>query len=160
MTLNGKTIFEKAGLCIGLFVNPGLHKINGLGLPTKWTDGSWRVYENFVNNVTQFKLNMETLLITQPTATQYKQFWLITEPRPQNHFVCQYKLHEPVVAPTPKLKYGCNDGWIYSVFTGLCYKVFSQKLEWESAQKQCQKSHGSLVNVNSREELTFLASKL
>lgn len=53
-------------------------------------------------------------------------------------------------------KYECDVGW--QPFQTSCYKLTSEKYDWETAQKTCQKMEANLVSVHTLPELEFSLS--
>ncbi|XP_029014189.1 C-type mannose receptor 2 [Betta splendens] len=50
-------------------------------------------------------------------------------------------------------KYECDVGW--QSFQAGCYKLTSEKADWETAQKVCQKMEANLVSIHTLPELEF-----
>ncbi|KAK2893561.1 C-type mannose receptor 2 [Channa argus] len=55
-------------------------------------------------------------------------------------------------------KYECDVGW--QAFQAGCYKLTSEKNEWETAQKTCQKMEANLVSIHTLPELEFILRNL
>ena len=55
-------------------------------------------------------------------------------------------------------KYECDVGW--QAFQAGCYKLTSDKLDWDTAQKTCQKMEANLVSIHTLPELEFLIRNL
>lgn len=51
-------------------------------------------------------------------------------------------------------KYECDVGW--QAFQASCYKLTSEKMDWDTAQKTCQKMEGNLVSIHTLPELEFI----
>ncbi|XP_076000419.1 C-type mannose receptor 2 [Genypterus blacodes] len=51
-------------------------------------------------------------------------------------------------------KYECDAGW--QPFQAGCYKLTSDKMDWEAAQKTCQKMEANLVSIHTLPELEFV----
>uniref|UniRef100_A0A671WE13 Mannose receptor C-type 2 n=1 Tax=Sparus aurata TaxID=8175 RepID=A0A671WE13_SPAAU len=51
-------------------------------------------------------------------------------------------------------KYECDVGW--QAFQAGCYKLTSEKLDWDTSQKTCQKMEANLVSVHTLPELEFI----
>lgn len=51
-------------------------------------------------------------------------------------------------------KYECDVGW--QSFQAGCYKLTSEKTDWETAQKICQKMEANLVSIHTLPELEFI----
>uniref|UniRef100_A0A3Q3EI28 Mannose receptor, C-type 2 n=1 Tax=Labrus bergylta TaxID=56723 RepID=A0A3Q3EI28_9LABR len=51
-------------------------------------------------------------------------------------------------------KYDCDVGW--QAFQAGCYKLTSEKLDWDTAQKTCQKMEANLVSIHTLPELEFM----
>ncbi|TWW70258.1 C-type mannose receptor 2 [Takifugu flavidus] len=51
-------------------------------------------------------------------------------------------------------KYECDMGW--QAFQASCYKLNSEKTEWETAQKTCQRMEANLVSIHTLPELEFI----
>uniref|UniRef100_A0A3B5AKD1 C-type lectin domain-containing protein n=1 Tax=Stegastes partitus TaxID=144197 RepID=A0A3B5AKD1_9TELE len=51
-------------------------------------------------------------------------------------------------------KYECDVGW--QAFQAGCYKLTSEKTDWDSAQKTCQKMEANLVSIHTLPELEFI----
>lgn len=51
-------------------------------------------------------------------------------------------------------KYECDVGW--QAFQASCYKLTSEKMDWDAAQKTCQKMEGNLVSIHTLPELEFI----
>lgn len=45
-------------------------------------------------------------------------------------------------------------GW--QAFQASCYKLNSEKTDWETAQKACQRSEANLVSIHTLPELEFI----
>lgn len=55
-------------------------------------------------------------------------------------------------------KYECDMGW--QAFQASCYKLNSEKTDWETAQKTCQKMEANLVSIHTLPELEFITRTL
>lgn len=55
-------------------------------------------------------------------------------------------------------KYECDVGW--QAFQAGCYKLTSEKIDWDTAQKTCQKMEANLVSIHTLPELEFIMSNL
>ncbi|CAJ1076237.1 C-type mannose receptor 2 [Xyrichtys novacula] len=55
-------------------------------------------------------------------------------------------------------KYDCDVGW--QAFQAGCYKLTSEKLDWDTAQKTCQKREANLVSIHTLPELEFVLNSL
>lgn len=55
-------------------------------------------------------------------------------------------------------KYECDVGW--QAFQAGCYKLTSEKLDWDTSQKTCQKMEANLVSVHTLPELEFILRNL
>lgn len=55
-------------------------------------------------------------------------------------------------------KYECDVGW--QPFQTSCYKLTSEKYDWETAQKTCQKMEANLVSIHTLPELEFILRSL
>ncbi|KAF7657747.1 hypothetical protein LDENG_00022320 [Lucifuga dentata] len=55
-------------------------------------------------------------------------------------------------------KYECDVGW--QAFQAGCYKLTSEKTDWETAQKICQKMEANLVSIHTLPELEFIMRNL
>uniref|UniRef100_A0A3Q3J001 Mannose receptor, C type 2 n=1 Tax=Monopterus albus TaxID=43700 RepID=A0A3Q3J001_MONAL len=51
-------------------------------------------------------------------------------------------------------KYECDVGW--QAFQAGCYKLTSEKTDWDTAQKTCQKMEANLVSIHTLPELEFI----
>ncbi|XP_029997567.1 C-type mannose receptor 2 [Sphaeramia orbicularis] len=51
-------------------------------------------------------------------------------------------------------KYECDVGW--QAFQAGCYKLTSEKTDWDVAQKTCQKMEANLVSIHTLPELEFI----
>ncbi|KAM9393770.1 C-type mannose receptor 2 [Pholidichthys leucotaenia] len=51
-------------------------------------------------------------------------------------------------------KYECDVGW--QVFQAGCYKLTSEKVDWNAAQKTCQKMEANLISIHTLPELEFI----
>lgn len=51
-------------------------------------------------------------------------------------------------------KYECDMGW--QAFQASCYKLNSEKTDWEAAQKTCQRMEANLVSIHTLPELEFI----
>lgn len=67
----------------------------------------------------------------------------------------------PFVTPPPPAdswaddeKYECDVGW--QAFQASCYKMNSEKTDWETAQKTCQKMEANLMSIHTLPELEFI----
>lgn len=49
-------------------------------------------------------------------------------------------------------------GW--QAFQAGCYKLTSEKIDWDTAQKTCQKMEASLVSIHTLPELEFIIRNL
>ncbi|XP_053299336.1 C-type mannose receptor 2 [Pleuronectes platessa] len=59
---------------------------------------------------------------------------------------------------TDDKKYECDMGW--QAFQAGCYKVTSEKSDWDTAQKTCQKMEANLVSLHTLPELEFILHNL
>ncbi|KAM8825334.1 C-type mannose receptor 2 [Synchiropus picturatus] len=59
---------------------------------------------------------------------------------------------------TDDQKYECDVGW--QAFQAGCYKVTSEKTDWDVAQKTCQKMEANLVSIHTLPELEFILNQL
>ncbi|XP_017284979.1 C-type mannose receptor 2 [Kryptolebias marmoratus] len=55
-------------------------------------------------------------------------------------------------------KYECDVGW--QSFQAGCYKLMSEKNDWNAAQKACQKIEANLVSIHTLPELEFIIHNL
>ena len=55
-------------------------------------------------------------------------------------------------------KYECDVGW--QAFQAGCYKLASEKTDWNAAQKTCQKMEANLVSIHTLPELEFIMRNL
>uniref|UniRef100_A0A3Q3JCG4 Mannose receptor, C type 2 n=1 Tax=Monopterus albus TaxID=43700 RepID=A0A3Q3JCG4_MONAL len=55
-------------------------------------------------------------------------------------------------------KYECDVGW--QAFQAGCYKLTSEKTDWDTAQKTCQKMEANLVSIHTLPELEFIMRNL
>lgn len=55
-------------------------------------------------------------------------------------------------------KYECDVGW--QAFQAGCYKLTSEKTDWNTAQKTCQKMEANLVSIHTLPELEFIIRDL
>lgn len=55
-------------------------------------------------------------------------------------------------------KYECDVGW--RAFQAGCYKLTSEKTDWDTAQKTCQKMEANLVSIHTLPELEFILRNL
>ncbi|KAM6957627.1 C-type mannose receptor 2 [Aplochiton taeniatus] len=55
-------------------------------------------------------------------------------------------------------KYECDVGW--QAFQAGCYKLTSEKTDWDTAQKTCQKLEANLVSIHTLPELEFIIRNL
>ncbi|CAN9505425.1 unnamed protein product [Ophioblennius macclurei] len=55
-------------------------------------------------------------------------------------------------------KYECDVGW--QAFQAGCYKLASEKTDWDTAQKTCQKKEANLVSIHTLPELEFILRNL
>lgn len=55
-------------------------------------------------------------------------------------------------------KYECDVGW--QPFQASCYKLTSEKYDWETAQKTCQKMEANLISLHTLPELEFILRSL
>lgn len=55
-------------------------------------------------------------------------------------------------------KYECDVGW--QAFQAGCYKLTSEKSDWDAAQKTCQKMAANLVSIHTLPELEFILHSL
>ena len=55
-------------------------------------------------------------------------------------------------------KYECDVGW--QAFQAGCYKLTSDKTDWDTAQKTCQKMEANLVSIHTLPELEFIIRNL
>uniref|UniRef100_A0A4W6FIQ0 Mannose receptor C-type 2 n=1 Tax=Lates calcarifer TaxID=8187 RepID=A0A4W6FIQ0_LATCA len=55
-------------------------------------------------------------------------------------------------------KYECDVGW--QAFQAGCYKLTSEKTDWDTAQKTCQKMEANLVSIHTLPELEFILRNL
>lgn len=55
-------------------------------------------------------------------------------------------------------KYECDVGW--QAFQAGCYKLTSEKIDWDTAQKTCQKMEANLVSIHTLPELEFIIRNL
>uniref|UniRef100_A0A6Q2XTF3 Mannose receptor, C type 2 n=1 Tax=Esox lucius TaxID=8010 RepID=A0A6Q2XTF3_ESOLU len=55
-------------------------------------------------------------------------------------------------------KYECDVGW--QAFQAGCYRLTSEKLDWDTAQKTCQKMEANLVSLHTLPELEFIVTNL
>lgn len=55
-------------------------------------------------------------------------------------------------------KYECDVGW--QAFQAGCYKLTSDKIDWDTAQKTCQKMEANLVSIHTLPELEFILKTL
>ncbi|KAM6905293.1 C-type mannose receptor 2 [Xenentodon cancila] len=55
-------------------------------------------------------------------------------------------------------KYECDVGW--QAFQAGCYKLTSEKSDWNAAQKTCQKMEANLVSIHTLPELEFIIRSL
>ena len=55
-------------------------------------------------------------------------------------------------------RYECDVGW--QAFQAGCYKLTSEKMDWDGAQKTCQKMEASLVSIHTLPELEFIINNL
>ncbi|KAG7220641.1 hypothetical protein INR49_017895 [Caranx melampygus] len=55
-------------------------------------------------------------------------------------------------------KYQCDVGW--QAFQAGCYKLTSGKMDWDTAQKTCQKMEANLVSIHTLPELEFILRNL
>ncbi|XP_075894955.1 C-type mannose receptor 2 [Nelusetta ayraudi] len=55
-------------------------------------------------------------------------------------------------------KYECDVSWQH--FQAGCYKLTSEKYDWETAQKTCQKMEANLVSIHTLPELEFILRSL
>ncbi|XP_073350698.1 C-type mannose receptor 2 [Pagrus major] len=55
-------------------------------------------------------------------------------------------------------KYECDVGW--QAFQAGCYKLTSEKLDWDTSQKTCQKMEANLVSIHTLPELEFILRNL
>lgn len=55
-------------------------------------------------------------------------------------------------------KYECDVGW--QAFQAGCYKLTSEKIDWDTAQKTCQKMEANLVSIHTLPELEFILRNL
>lgn len=49
-------------------------------------------------------------------------------------------------------------GW--QAFQAGCYKMNSEKTDWETAQKTCQKSEANLISIHTLPELEFILKNM
>lgn len=54
--------------------------------------------------------------------------------------------------------YECDMGW--QAFQASCYKLNSEKTEWATAQKTCQKMEANLVSIHTLPELEFITGTM
>uniref|UniRef100_A0A8C5EQ58 Mannose receptor, C type 2 n=1 Tax=Gouania willdenowi TaxID=441366 RepID=A0A8C5EQ58_GOUWI len=59
---------------------------------------------------------------------------------------------------TDEDKYECDVGW--QAFQAGCYKQTSEKTDWDTAQKICQKMEANLVSIHTLPELEFILRNL
>ncbi|KAA8585380.1 hypothetical protein FQN60_004074, partial [Etheostoma spectabile] len=55
-------------------------------------------------------------------------------------------------------KYECDVGW--QAFQAGCYKLTSDKIDWDTAQKTCQRMEANLVSIHTLPELEFIIRNL
>uniref|UniRef100_A0A3B3ZEQ7 Mannose receptor, C type 2 n=1 Tax=Periophthalmus magnuspinnatus TaxID=409849 RepID=A0A3B3ZEQ7_9GOBI len=55
-------------------------------------------------------------------------------------------------------RYDCDVGW--QSFQAGCYKLNSEKMDWDAAQKNCQKMEANLVSIHTLPELEFLLTNV
>lgn len=55
-------------------------------------------------------------------------------------------------------KYECDVGW--QAFQAGCYKLTSEKIDWDSAQKTCQRMEANLLSIHTLPELEFTIRNL
>ncbi|XP_041812441.1 C-type mannose receptor 2 [Chelmon rostratus] len=55
-------------------------------------------------------------------------------------------------------KYECDVGW--QAFQAGCYKLTSEKSDWDTSQKTCQKMEANLVSIHTLPELEFIMRNL
>ncbi|KAL0992746.1 hypothetical protein UPYG_G00097860 [Umbra pygmaea] len=55
-------------------------------------------------------------------------------------------------------KYECDVGW--QAFQAGCYRLTSEKTDWDAAQKTCQKMEANLVSIHTLPELEFIVKNL
>lgn len=55
-------------------------------------------------------------------------------------------------------QYQCEIGW--QNFQAGCYKLKTEKLDWNSAQKTCQKMDSHLVSIHTLSELEFITDDM
>jgi hypothetical protein len=55
-------------------------------------------------------------------------------------------------------KYECDVGW--QAFQAGCYRLTSEKVNWDTAQKTCQKMEANLVSLHTLPELEFIINNI
>uniref|UniRef100_A0A4W5PZF5 Mannose receptor C-type 2 n=1 Tax=Hucho hucho TaxID=62062 RepID=A0A4W5PZF5_9TELE len=55
-------------------------------------------------------------------------------------------------------KYECDVGW--QAFQAGCYRLTSEKVDWDAAQKTCQKMEANLVSLHTLPELEFIINNI
>uniref|UniRef100_A0AAZ3NSQ8 C-type mannose receptor 2 n=1 Tax=Oncorhynchus tshawytscha TaxID=74940 RepID=A0AAZ3NSQ8_ONCTS len=55
-------------------------------------------------------------------------------------------------------KYECDVGW--QAFQAGCYRLTSEKVNWDAAQKTCQKMEANLVSLHTLPELEFIINNI
>lgn len=79
-------------------------------------------------------------------------------PQCQNLKFDGFCLCDPTDSWADDEKYECDVGW--QAFQASCYKLTSEKIDWDTAQKTCQKMEANLVSIHTLPELEFIIRNL
>lgn len=79
-------------------------------------------------------------------------------PQCQNPKFDGFCLCDPTDSWADDEKYECDVGW--QAFQASCYKLTSEKIDWDTAQKTCQKMEANLVSIHTLPELEFIIRNL
>uniref|UniRef100_A0A087XUB2 Mannose receptor C-type 2 n=1 Tax=Poecilia formosa TaxID=48698 RepID=A0A087XUB2_POEFO len=129
----------------------------------QWSDSSPVKYLNWDKGTTEHPTHAEddNCAVVQSESSGRWQNRDCTEALP---YACKKKPNatlEPFTTAdswTDNHKYECDVGW--QSFQAGCYKLSSDKSEWNAAQKACQKMDANLVSIHTLPELEFIIRNL